>query len=365
MKTRNAAIDKIRGFAILLVMAGHCIVLNGLADSFVYDIINAIQMPLFMTVSGYLAGFSKVPGDVAGFAKSAGKRAVSCLIPFFSWMVLTHLRNPWEEFRLELFQLDRGLWFLMTLFLIALMVLLAQFLVTRIRQNTDLIQAILFLGILMILYALPLLQARSGNTFLSPSLTVKYLPFYLAGFLLSHYLPVFMEQSKWVARLFLRPVLWTLWGISLPVFLGAAAFFDLVHANSTLDMLIQMAASFLGTFLAFYGIARLSEKGLGGWLVLPGMYTLEIYVLHFRFARLLGIAQKNLTLYSLEGVLWVLAAFAVMAVLTAAGILVLRHIPVVSFLLFGKTALKVGAKKGTGMDAGMDAGRDAGKDKSQ
>ncbi|MBR4759512.1 MAG: hypothetical protein IK078_05110, partial [Lachnospiraceae bacterium] len=69
-------------------------------------------------------------------------------------------------------------------------------------------------------------------------------------------------------------------------------------------------------------------------------YTLEIYVLHFRFARLLGIEKKGLTLWSVSGVLWCLAAFLLMAVLTAVCVFVLSKIPVCRFLLFGKSSSK-------------------------
>ena len=56
LKKRDDALDAVKGFAILIVMLGHCIVLNNLADPYFYDAIAAIQMPLFMAVSGFTAG---------------------------------------------------------------------------------------------------------------------------------------------------------------------------------------------------------------------------------------------------------------------------------------------------------------------
>ena len=57
---RNKAVDAVKGVAILLVMLGHCIVLNGLneTDPYIYDVIKSVQMPLFMLVSGVLASYS-------------------------------------------------------------------------------------------------------------------------------------------------------------------------------------------------------------------------------------------------------------------------------------------------------------------
>ena len=59
LKKRDEGLDAVKGFAILLVMLGHCIVLNNLSDPYLYDAIVAIQMPLFMAVSGFTAGVRK------------------------------------------------------------------------------------------------------------------------------------------------------------------------------------------------------------------------------------------------------------------------------------------------------------------
>ena len=57
---RNKAVDAVKGVAILRVMLGHSIVLNGLneTDPYIYDVIKSVQMPLFMLVSGVLASYS-------------------------------------------------------------------------------------------------------------------------------------------------------------------------------------------------------------------------------------------------------------------------------------------------------------------
>ena len=62
MKQRNAHVDYIRGIAILLVMLGHTVSNNGMndfADSGMYKVIFALQMPLFMLVSGYVTKYSR------------------------------------------------------------------------------------------------------------------------------------------------------------------------------------------------------------------------------------------------------------------------------------------------------------------
>jgi len=62
-------------------------------------------------------------------------------------------------------------------------------------------------------------------------------------------------------------------------------------------------------------------------------------VLHFRFARLLGLSEKGLRFYSPEGIAWIVLAFLLMSALTAVMIFIIRRIPALSLLLFGKKHL--------------------------
>ena len=98
---RNKAVDAVKGVAILLVMLGHCIVLNGLneTDPYIYDVIKSVQMPLFMLVSGVLASYSlhKYRQDKWYGIKKLPKRVVSYLLPFTSWFVVVYVwTHAWE-----------------------------------------------------------------------------------------------------------------------------------------------------------------------------------------------------------------------------------------------------------------------------
>ena len=99
---RHQAVDAIKGVAILLVMLGHCIVLNGLneTDPYIYDVIKSVQMPLFMLVSGVLASYSlhKYRQDRWYGIKKLPKRVVSYLLPFTSWFVVVYVwTHAWED----------------------------------------------------------------------------------------------------------------------------------------------------------------------------------------------------------------------------------------------------------------------------
>lgn len=369
---RDISLDAVKGFAILLVMLGHCIVLNGLADPYLYDAIAAVQMPLFMAVSGYIAGLKKPESverpDLAKRAAVLGKRSISYLVPFFSWMVIVSFPHCLKELKTELFHLDYGLWFLATLWIVNLVCMIAAFPAdfaeykycqrrmkkqgcnvvqknqtvsdnaeSTVKCNSGLwLHFIIFCLVVLCFYIGFFLQARSGNTFLSPSLTVRYLPFYVAAYLFAYHIrPVLQkkETGRLVGHAGLVNVFWLL---CLAAFVYLVYAFDMVVVTGITTLVVQMAASFLGVFVCFYGIAHFCRGRLQKLLAFVGQYTLEIYVLHFRFARILHLSEKNLTPFHADTILWVVAAFVVMSVLTVIFISALKQLWITDFLCFGK-----------------------------
>ena len=88
MKQRNAHVDYIRGIAILLVMLGHTVSNNGMndfADSGMYKVIFALQMPLFMLVSGYVTKYSRPIDSGKALASFFGRRSLCYLLPWGVW----------------------------------------------------------------------------------------------------------------------------------------------------------------------------------------------------------------------------------------------------------------------------------------
>nr|MBQ8253569.1 acyltransferase [Lachnospiraceae bacterium] len=367
---RNKAIDTVKGFAIVLVMIGHCIVLNGLneSDPYIYDAIKSVQMPLFMLVSGVLASYGVQKNGCGEGLKKLPQRCAAYLVPFFSWFVLVHFYTHgkagtlsfsvfWKELKELLFQTDRGLWFLMTLFVATVCVMSAQLAADKLVPNRGKEKgdgtavwkkAAAFLAVSLFLYALFFVQSRSGNTFLSPSLMLHYFPFYLMGYVVNGYGTVMLKKAGETpagAQLFKRAesVLTVLF---LLVFVFMVIRLDLTAPLDGIGTLaIQMAASFFGTvsvYLIVYRLAQRYQKKTEkpGFLSFVGIYTLEIYVLHFRFARLLGLAEKELNFYSPEGIGWIVLSFLLMSLLTAVSVIILQRIPVVSYLLFGKKHVK-------------------------
>lgn len=369
---RDISLDAVKGFAILLVMLGHCIVLNGLADPYLYDAIAAVQMPLFMAVSGYIAGLKKPEAverpDLAKRAAVLGKRSISYLVPFFSWMVIVSFPHCLKELKTELFHLDYGLWFLATLWIVNLVCMIAAFPAdfaeykycqrrmkkqgcnviqknqtvsdnaeSTVKCNSGLwLRFIIFCLVVLCFYIGFFLQARSGNTFLSPSLTVRYLPFYVAAYLFAYHVRPLLQKKETGRLVGHTGLVNVLWLLCLAAFVYLVYAFDMVVVTGITTLVVQMAASFLGVFVCFYGIAHFCRGRLQKLLAFVGQYTLEIYVLHFRFARILHLSEKNLTPFHADTILWVVAAFVVMSVLTVIFISALKQLWITDFLCFGK-----------------------------
>lgn len=88
MKTRNELIDLLKGFAILLVVLGHSVQysVSNFDHNWLFRIIYAFHMPLFMFLSGFVA-LSSFDGSI----RSLSKRFQSLIIPFFCWFLITDL----------------------------------------------------------------------------------------------------------------------------------------------------------------------------------------------------------------------------------------------------------------------------------
>ena len=239
--------------------------------------------------------------------------------------------------------------------------------------------------IIFICYAVFFLQARGGNTFLSPSLTVRYLPFFVAAYLVSYdvipYLrkrknreadhelvseqrdyvtekneikkEILTENDDIIQEKKLAPNKYVISNILCMIcafiFIYLVCAYDMVVVTDTTTLMAQMLASFLGVYVCFYGVAHFCKGWLQRALAYIGQYTLEIYVLHFRFARILGLSDKNLKLFHPDTVLWILASFVLMSILTAVFISALKQLWITDLLCFGK--IRSRRKKQTSQEA--------------
>ena len=336
---RDSSIDAIKGIAIVLVMIGHVFVHNRMEDAYIYDFIKAVQMPLFMIISGYLCGKGRKISDFKTYGKIMGKRAVSYLVPFFAWLTVMHMGNLAEAYQIIFVSLDYGLWFLAILFILTFMVSTAQLAAGKLREKNYLMSECVFWGVYAVLCLGLVVQIVLGNNFLSPYLTIIYVPFYMLGYVAGNYgKQFFCWGSKESGKIDCKNsrLFQCMMAVAGIVFLYLVAVKNLNSMETRMDVIVQMAASVLGSAAMIYGVFLWKDGKVKAFFAKIGLYTLEIYVIHYHFANILNFENRQYDFYTLPGAVFVLISFVAMCAITFAAIWILKKVRIINFLLFGK-----------------------------
>ena len=339
MKERNISIDALKGIAITLVMLGHVFVHNHMEDPYLYDAIRAVQMPLFMIVSGYLCGQGRKISDLKSYGKVLGKRATSYLVPFFVWLTIMHPRNLIEAYKTVFVQLDYGLWFLAVLFILTFFVYTAQLAAGKLREKNDILSEIIFWAVYGLFCVMLVGQIVTGNSFLSPSLTILYVPFYMLGYITGNYGKRILswgtgEKGKIDCKN--NKLIFTSALLMSVAFLYLVITKNLNSMETRPEMLTQMLASVLGSIAMIYGVLCWKDGKIKNIFAKLGEYTLEIYVIHYHFANMLNFGNKQYDFYTLEGFVFVIVSFGAMSAVTLVSIWLIKKVRVLDFLFFGK-----------------------------
>ncbi len=384
---RSLSLDALKGMAIILVMFGHVLVWNNIEDAYIYNMIKAVQMPLFIAISGYVAAFKPPISKLDSAVKVIERRAIGYLLPFFSWLVIKYWRDLGWGLRNVLFNLDRGLWFLMTLFILSVTLIIAQLISTNIyinfvknnksdlkekkksrkkvnkyQNNIETIfeknniidentknnsfksktepklalgQEVVFWITEILIIGFFFLQSRVGNTFLSPNLTIYYVPFFLGGYFIRRYQQLIAN----ILRILVCKKALLIEGIlSVVLWMGISVLYNFSMNSDIVTVLMQLIAGSAGSFGLMVLFLNTKENVFKEKLAFIGKYTLEIYVLHFHFTRLLNRGIEYTVWYeSWQSIIFTIVTFVVMSLITFVIIwIVKKYIPVLDLLLFGK-----------------------------
>lgn len=184
-KVRDGRMDCLKGIAISLVVIGH-IRQFGFPEyesSLIFNITWTLQMPLFMVISGYFAGGG-------GILKSIKNKAISYLVPFVSWNVITLLLKvePTKiiDWICDLpFHLDSSLWYMYVLFVLSLIHTLSLNISQKIVKCDNSIKQYITYTILYGLFLVPQLifLIAFGAAFLGCKYVLYYSLFYWVGYM--------------------------------------------------------------------------------------------------------------------------------------------------------------------------------------
>jgi fucose 4-O-acetylase-like acetyltransferase len=326
-KTRIDFIDKIKGFAILLVVIGHVIQFN--TDDFrhniFFSIIYSFHMPLFFFLSGYIAANSKQIISVSVFKNSIIKKSIQLIIPLISWAIIATILN--NNISLTFGDLlntvlgqftNPSLWFLHTLFLLFLANYTLEFLLIKLKiEISILIHFSVTMAVLLTIIGL----SKFYPSIISFAL--NYLFFMLGLFVCKYGVLNLFYQNKLT---FLTSCL---------AFIMLSFSYDFSQSMATSQKLIKLTASFFAT-IVFYNIFKPETSWLriNTSLKTMGGASLVIYVTHLTLIAYLPLhfSYSNPAIQSI--------AVIVMSLIWIVFCVTISHkimlVPKLDFILYGR-----------------------------
>ena len=287
-KERNSYVDIIRGIAILLVVLGHTMTgctLNSY-NSFLFNIVWSLQMPLFFLISGYVTKYSKNIKNGAMLWSYVKRRTASYLLPWIVWTFLIRgiLLGRKEYFNLTnvFWKMDTGYWFLISIWTISLIFGISCYFASKIakrknsNQNSN-FRDIIFTGIFYLagMAILAMVGLLMGLSFFCIKLTLYYMPFYFAGYVYGKFQDKINESSKgrWFTQIAVAVSLFAWLAIILRINLYTIS-------DSGIGILIRAFASLTGCIAVCGLCSTLFGKNQigGGTLIWCGIHSLEIYI---------------------------------------------------------------------------------------
>lgn len=169
---RIAYLDSLKGFAIILVILGHIIQMwydSDFTHNKVWLYIYSFHMPLFMFISGYITGIYSNKLSISQFST---KRFIQLIVPLFFWTSIYLFENKSYEISGAIRTSLLKLWFLWALFIIAIIYMLCDKIISRFNLK----KYIVFLVAILAVFILAKLRMASMNQSISANIYIsKYL----------------------------------------------------------------------------------------------------------------------------------------------------------------------------------------------
>jgi len=202
-KGRNQFVDIMRGIAMLLVVLGHTMTgcTTGAENSFLFNIVWSLQMPLFILISGYVTRYSRGIENGAGLWKYIKRRTIAYLLPWVVWSFLVRGiilgQSNFLNIQWLLWHMDSGYWFLATIWTISLIFGISTFLAKKIAKDSGIKQTLLTLMLYLVgMAVLAEIGFLAGLSFFAIKLTLYYMPFYFAGYLYGQFRDKILEAKR-------------------------------------------------------------------------------------------------------------------------------------------------------------------------
>lgn len=340
--TRNNTVDIIRGFAMLLVVLGHT--MSGCTadfqDSFLFQVIWTLQMPLFIIISGYVTRYSRPLLNGGALWSFVKKRSLAYLFPWAIWTFLIRGLVFGEtgnyNIKFLLWHMDCGYWFLITIWTISMIFGLSDLLSYKIAIDKKFMKIFLHLALCGVgMVALAAIGYVLGLSFFSIKLTLYYLPIYLIGYLYGQL------QDTLMAKSYSKTLVNVTIAVCLGLWLAIINRYDFFGGADTPVMIIfRFFTSIIGC-TAIIGLFSGIFNGGGNYaLQWVGKHSLEVYLSHYLLLNLFHMEQMPV-LMSLNGITLMTVNFLTTVGQTSLLIIIVQHNPVLNYLLYAKRSLPI------------------------
>jgi fucose 4-O-acetylase-like acetyltransferase len=291
-------IDFMKGFAIFLVVLGHTIQINytNFDDEFLFKFIYSFHMPIFILISGYLASKS-LSTSGCNVEKCIFQKAFFLLVPYFTWYFVGFIlagtfsfSTIFDNLKLLIEDVDRGLWFLYVLFLLYCTLYIS----SKLKYK--------YIVLMIFILIIPM------NKIFGMHLLKWYLIFFVMGMLIFDLrdFRIFIVSNKIVDSKIFK------YSISI-LFIISLFFWERVYLNDSLfiNVYYLFAYKFLVAILGmlfFYFICNFlfEIEFISSIFSLFGQNSLRIYILNFIF-----LAYLN-ELYPIQNyILLIIISFAI------------------------------------------------------
>ena len=256
-KVRNVTYDYLRGLAMLSIVIGHLYYYSRRADnSWVFNVCETMELPVFMYISGLLAHVSV---DRYGFRKLIMSKVVRLLFPLISFYIIWGL---WDSFYWLVFWMKEhknGYWFMLVLFELMVTLSFVKQLSSRFKVKTIYVNAVFYAIATIFCFMIP--SEGWINCLFCAKLYWHYYPFFMMGYysyklgklLVPKYAPFYLLLYIIVLITF-RADLW--------------------------KIVINMVANLFSLFFLL-SVFSTNFKPLKNVFVTVGINSLQVYMVHF------------------------------------------------------------------------------------
>ena len=340
IRQRDRSVDIVRGIAILMVVLGHTIsvITTDFENTFTYNIIWSLQMPLFFVISGYVTRYSRQISNGKAFGKFVFRRTIAYMVPWTVWTFLIRGivfgQAPLLDLNYLLYNMDSGYWFLFSIYVITVIIGFSEFLASKINKSQNVVKKTVLTTIFYLIGAGVLMSIGilMGMSFLCIKLTLYYMPFYFVGYFFGKFKEELLNIG-WIKK-----SKETFIAVAVIIYVFIIVNIELYSLSESLfDIVLRAATSLFGCIALCSLISNFakSKNKIFKFLDWAGVHSLEIYLLQYLTLNIFRL-EEAIKFSSPKGFLLVGVNFLVTIAIIVVLIKILNQNKVLKGFLFGK-----------------------------